>query len=54
MNLRSQYIITYRPANQDYDGKKRKVEVRFKDKEKDDKYKIRTKDSYRQVRDTLQ
>lgn len=52
--LRSQYIITYRPANQDYDGKKRKVEVRFKDKSKDDKYKIRTKDSYRQVRDTLQ
>ncbi len=52
--LTSQYIITYRPANQDYDGKKRKVEVRFKDSEKSGKYKIRTKDSYRAVRDTLQ
>ena len=52
--LTSQYIITYRPANQDYDGKKRKVEVRFKDSEKNDKYKIRTKDSYRAVRDSLQ
>ena len=52
--LTSQYIITYRPANQEYDGKKRKVEVRFKDKEKDDRYKIRTKESYRAIRDTLQ
>jgi Ca-activated chloride channel homolog len=52
--LTSQYIITYRPANQEYDGKKRKVEVRFKDSQKDDKYKIRTKDSYRAVRDSLQ
>lgn len=52
--LTSQYIITYRPARQDYDGKKRKVEVRFKDGEKADKYKIRTKDSYRAVRDSLQ
>lgn len=52
--LSSQYIITYRPANQDYDGKKRKVEIRFKDSEKADKYKIRTKDSYRAVKDTLQ
>jgi Ca-activated chloride channel family protein len=52
--LSSQYIITYRPANQEYDGRKRKVEVRFKDKEKASKYRIRTKDSYRAVRDTLQ
>ena len=52
--LSSQYIITYRPANQEYDGKKRKVEVLFKDKEKAGKYKIRTKDSYRSVKDTLQ
>jgi Ca-activated chloride channel homolog len=52
--LTSQYIITYRPANQDYDGKKRKVEVRFKNSEMNDKYKIRTKDSYRAVRDSLQ
>lgn len=52
--LSSQYIITYRPENQNYDGKKRKVEVRFKDNEKSGKYKIRTKDSYRAIKDTLQ
>jgi Ca-activated chloride channel family protein len=51
--LRSQYIITYRPANQSYDGRERKIEVRFKDKEKENKYKIRSKTSYRQIRDNL-
>jgi Ca-activated chloride channel family protein len=51
--LRSQYMITYRPANQNYDGRERKIEVRFTDKEKADKYKIRTKSSYRAVKDSL-
>lgn len=51
--LRSQYIITYRPTNQNYDGKERKVEVRFTDKSKDDDYKIRTKKSYRAVKDGI-
>jgi Ca-activated chloride channel family protein len=51
--LRSQYMITYRPANQDYNGRERKIEVRFTDKEKADKYKIRTKSSYRAVKDSL-
>ncbi len=51
--LRSQYIITYRPANQNYDGRDRKIEVRFTDKEKTDKYRIRTKSSYRAIRDSL-
>lgn len=51
--LKSQYILTYRPANQNYDGRERKIEVRFTDKEKTDKYKIRTKSSYRAVRDNL-
>jgi VWFA-related protein len=51
--LRSQYIITYRPRNQELDGKKRKVEVRLADKEKADKYKIRTKTEYRAVSDDL-
>ncbi|MBA2619803.1 MAG: VWA domain-containing protein [Acidobacteria bacterium] len=51
--LRSQYIITYRPTNQNYDGKDRKVEVRFVGKDKTDQYKIRTKTSYRAVKDTL-
>ncbi len=51
--LQSQYIITYRPANQDYDGRKRKIEVRLRDKEKEDKYKVRAKAEYRAVRDSL-
>ncbi|MCY7375696.1 MAG: VWA domain-containing protein [Pyrinomonadaceae bacterium] len=51
--LRSQYIITYRPTNQNYDGKERKVEVRFTDKSKDGDYKIRTKKSYRAIRDGI-
>lgn len=51
--LKSQYLITYRPANQNYDGRARKIEVRFTDKEKAGKYKIRTKTSYRAVKDNL-
>ncbi len=51
--LRSQYIITYRPANQEYDGRSRKIEVRFTNKDNAKDYKIRTKSSYRAVRDTL-
>ena len=51
--LRSQYMITYRPTNQNYDGRERKVEVRFTDRSKDDDYKIRAKKSYRAVRDSL-
>ncbi|HEX8637319.1 MAG TPA: VWA domain-containing protein [Pyrinomonadaceae bacterium] len=51
--LRSQYIITYRPANQNYDGRERKIEVRLIDPSKADKYKIRSKTSYRAVRDSL-
>lgn len=51
--LRGQYIITYRPQNQEYDGRERKIEVRFTDKEKTGKYKIRSKSSYRAIRDSL-
>jgi VWFA-related protein len=51
--LRSQYIITYRPANQNYDGRERKIEVRFADPGSKGKYKIRTKTSYRAIRDSL-
>jgi len=50
--LQGQYIITYRPANQNYDGRNRKIEVRFTDKGLE-KYKIRTKTSYRAIRDSL-
>jgi Ca-activated chloride channel family protein len=51
--LRSQYILTYQPKNQNFDGRERKIEVRFVDKQKDKDYKIRTKSSYRQVKDSL-
>ncbi|MCA1590752.1 MAG: VWA domain-containing protein, partial [Acidobacteria bacterium] len=51
--LRSQYILTYKPANQNLDGRERKIEVRFTDSSKTAKYKIRTKTSYRAVRDSL-
>lgn len=51
--LRTQYMLTYRPANQNLDGKERKIEVRLADKEKAKKYNIRTKRSYRAVRDSL-
>lgn len=51
--LRSQYIITYKPADQNYDGRNRKIEVRFNDKTKTEKYKIRTKNSYRAIKDSL-
>src|SRR4030095_3081284 len=51
--LRSQYMLTYRPANQNYDGRERKVEVRFTDTSKTSKYKLRTKTSYRAVKDSL-
>lgn len=51
--LSGQYMITYRPVNQNYDGKERKVEVRFISKDLDDDYKIRTKTSYRAINDSL-
>ncbi|HVF29513.1 MAG TPA: VWA domain-containing protein [Pyrinomonadaceae bacterium] len=51
--LRSQYIITYRPANQNYDGRERKIEVRFADGSKAKDYKLRTKKSYRAVDDRI-
>lgn len=52
--LRSQYMITYRPANQNYDGRERKIEVRMTNPSYSGKeYKIRTKSSYRAVKDSL-
>jgi VWFA-related protein len=51
--LRTQYLITYKPADQNYDGRTRKIEVRFTDREKTSKYKIRTKTSYRAIKDNL-
>jgi len=51
--LRTQYMLTYQPQNQDYDGRERKIEVRFTDRDKTNNFKIRTKASYRAVKDTL-
>lgn len=51
--LRTQYYITYKPNNQNYDGNFRKVEVRLTDKKKADDYKIRTKPGYRAVQDRI-
>lgn len=51
--LRSQYLITYRPENQNYDGRERKILVKFKDPALEKKYNIRTKKSYRAIRDNL-
>lgn len=51
--LQSQYIITYKPANQNYDGRERRIEVRFTNGDYAKTYKIRTKSSYRAVRDNL-
>ncbi|HVF27871.1 MAG TPA: VWA domain-containing protein [Pyrinomonadaceae bacterium] len=49
--LRSQYIVTYRPKNNSYDGKKRKIEVKLADKR--DGLKVRTRDGYTAINDTV-
>jgi VWFA-related protein len=49
--LRSQYLITYRPANDRYDGSYRKVEVKLTGE--NDKYKLRTKRGYTAVADSV-
>lgn len=51
--LKTQYLITYKPADQSLDGRERKIEVKFTDSNKADKYKIRTKKSYRAIKDSL-
>ena len=52
--LRTQYYITYKPDNQNYDGATRKVEVRLAaNKEKSGDFRIRTKTGYRAVRDRI-
>jgi Ca-activated chloride channel family protein len=51
--LRTQYLITYQPIDQNYDGRTRKIEVRLADAAKAKKYRVRTKSSYRAIRDAL-
>ena len=49
--LRSQYLITYRPTNDRYDGSYRKVEVKLTNA--NEKYKLRTKRGYKAVSDSV-
>ena len=49
--LRSQYIVTYKPTNNVYDGKFRRIEVRLAPGRKN--MKARTKDGYNAVDDTV-
>ncbi len=49
--LRSQYLITYRPTNDHYDGSYRKVDVKLMGP--NDKYKLRTKRGYKAVSDSV-
>ena len=49
--LRSQYLITYRPSNNDYNGSYRKVEVKFTNA--NDKYRLRTKRGYKAIADSV-
>lgn len=49
--LRSQYLITYRPSNDHYDGSYRKVEVKLTNAS--DKYKLRTKRGYKAIADSV-
>jgi VWFA-related protein len=51
--LHSQYVLSYRPSNQEYDGRERKIEVRFTDERKTKNYKIRTKTKYRAIPDPV-
>jgi len=49
--LRSQYLIMYRPTNDRYDGSYRKVEVKLTNA--GDKYKLRTKRGYKAIADSV-
>ncbi len=51
--LRGEYILTYRPINQNYDGSKRKIDVRFTNAEKTKDYRIQAKKGYTARRDSL-
>jgi len=49
--LRAQYLVTYKPANDKYDGSFRKIEVRMTEGLKD--LKVRTKHGYTAIADTV-
>jgi len=49
--LRSQYLITYRPTNDKYDGSYRRVDVKLTNG--NEKLKLRTKRGYKAVADNV-
>ncbi|HYG81182.1 MAG TPA: VWA domain-containing protein [Pyrinomonadaceae bacterium] len=49
--LRSTYIITYKPTNNKYDGSRRKIEVKLANKR--DGLKVKTRTEYRAVSDSV-
>lgn len=51
--LQTQYILTYKPENQNLDGNVRKIEVRLADRGDNKKYNLRTKKQYKALRDTI-
>ncbi|MBX7173499.1 MAG: VWA domain-containing protein [Pyrinomonadaceae bacterium] len=51
--LTTQYVVTYKPANQNYDGKERKIEVRLTDAQKAKDYKMRFKNKYIARKDSI-
>jgi Ca-activated chloride channel homolog len=49
--LRAQYLVTYKPINDRYDGNFRKIDVRLSDSRKD--LKVRTKNGYTAIADSV-
>lgn len=49
--LRAQYLVTYKPVNENYDGSFRKIEVKLVEGRKD--LKIRTKHGYKTIADSV-
>jgi len=49
--LRPQYLVTYKPLNDRYDGSFRKVEVKLSEANKD--YRIRAKHGYKAIADSV-
>lgn len=49
--LRSQYLVTYKPANDRYDGSFRKIDVKLAEGRKD--LKVRTKHGYKAIADSV-
>jgi Ca-activated chloride channel family protein len=49
--LRAQYLVTYKPVNDRYDGSFRKIEVKLAEGRKD--LKVRTKHGYRAIADSV-